>query len=243
MNGYISPMHITAYTAGIITSAGMLCGCVIPDTSSKSTPRASYSMPSPATDVAEPATDGAASSGSAVHDGKFEFRVVGVSRAATVSDPTGNPFMTVTAQGEFVVVTLSVSNIGNVPQSYFGQNQKLIDASGREYGANSEADTYMNDAAFGDINPGNSIQVRVAFDVPPGTSPAELELHDSMFVGRGVGPPGVTAIRRAPNTGRAASGGCGHEARHRCDVFKSTTLAAVRDVTEGNQKWQIRTHL
>jgi hypothetical protein len=91
--------------------------------------------------------------------------------------------MTVSAQGEFIVVTLSVSNIGNVPQSYFGQNQKLIDASGREYGANSEADMYMNDAAFGDINPGNSIQVRVAFDVPPGTSPAELELHDSMFSG------------------------------------------------------------
>ena len=35
----------------------------------------------------------------------------------------------------------------------------------------------------GDINPGNSIQVQVAFDVPPGTQPAELELHDSMFSG------------------------------------------------------------
>ena len=31
------------------------------------------------------------------------------------------------------------------------------------------------------INPGNSIQVQAAFDVPPGTQPAELELHDSMF--------------------------------------------------------------
>ena len=91
--------------------------------------------------------------------------------------------MTVSAQGEFIVVTLSVTNIGDVPQSYFGQNQKLIDTSGREYGANSAADMYMNDAGFGDINPGNAIQVRVAFDVPPRTSPAELELHDSMFSG------------------------------------------------------------
>ena len=175
--------RITVCAAAVVTSAGVLCGCVIPDTSSTSASRASFSMPSLATDPPEPTTDGAKPAGSAVRDGKFEFRVVDVSRAATVSDPTGNPYMTVNAQGEFIVVTLSVSNIGNVPQSYFGQNQKLIDASGREYGANSEADMYMNDAAFGDINPGNSIQVRVAFDVPPGTSPAELELHDSMFSG------------------------------------------------------------
>ena len=140
-------------------------------------------MPSLATDVPEPTSDSAAPPGSAVRDGKFEFRVLDVSRAATVSDPTGNPYMTVSAQGEFIVVTLSVTNIGDVPQSYFGQNQKLIDTSGREYGANSAADMYMNDAGFGDINPGNAIQVRVAFDVPPRTSPAELELHDSMFSG------------------------------------------------------------
>jgi hypothetical protein len=34
---------------------------------------------------------------------------------------------------------------------------------------------------MGDINPGNSIQVKLAFDVPPATNPAELKLHDSMF--------------------------------------------------------------
>ncbi len=34
-----------------------------------------------------------------------------------------------------------------------------------------------------DINPGNYIQVKTAFDVPPGTKSAELEVHDSMFSG------------------------------------------------------------
>lgn len=89
------------------------------------------------------------------------------------------------AQGEFIIVTLSVQNIGDVPQSYFGDNQKLIDTAGRQYGADSEASLWMNDegAIMSDINPGNSIQVRAAFDVPPGTVPAELELHDSMFSG------------------------------------------------------------
>jgi hypothetical protein len=35
----------------------------------------------------------------------------------------------------------------------------------------------------GDINPGNAIQSRVAFDVSPGTEVRELILHDSMFSG------------------------------------------------------------
>ena len=127
----------------------------------------------------------AAPAGSAVRDGKFEFQILNIARAKTVSDPTGNPYMTATAQGEFIVITMSVANIGDQPQNYFGQNQKVIDASGREYGANSEADMYMNtsNSVMGDINPGNSIQVKAAFDVPPGTQPAALEVHDSMFSG------------------------------------------------------------
>lgn len=132
----------------------------------------------------EVATPTAAPAGSAVRDGKFEFRVLGVTRAAQAGD-LSNPFMIAEAQGEFVIVTLSVQNIGDVPQSYFGTNQKLIDVSGREYGSDSEASLWMNQEGgiMSDINPGNSIQVRAAFDVPPGTQPAELELHDSAFSG------------------------------------------------------------
>jgi hypothetical protein len=77
---------------------------------------------------------------------------------------------------------MSVANIGNEAQSYYGSNQKLVDTSHREYEPNSEADMWMNQGT-GDINPGNNIQVRAAFDVPPGTVPAELELHDSMLSG------------------------------------------------------------
>lgn len=132
---------------------------------------------------AQPATPStAAPEGSAVRDGKFEFRVINVTRSKTVSDPTGNPYMTTTAQGEFVVVTLSVQNIGDEARSFYGTNQKLIDVSGRQYDANSAASLWMNPGT-GDINPGNAIQARVAFDVPPGTETRELILHDSMFSG------------------------------------------------------------
>jgi hypothetical protein len=133
---------------------------------------------------AAPKTKETAAAGSAVRDGKFEFRVLGVATAKTVGDPGGNPYMQETAQGTFVVVTVSVTNIGNEPQSFFATNQKLIDAQGREYEPSSKADLYINEDALGtDINPGNSIQVRLAFDVPPGTAVSALQLHDSMFSG------------------------------------------------------------
>lgn len=80
---------------------------------------------------------------------------------------------------------MSVKNIGNEPQNYFGQNRELIDSSGREYGVSSEANMYMNTdvSVMGEINPGNSIQVKVPFDVPPAITASGLELHDSIFSG------------------------------------------------------------
>ena len=154
-------------------------------TTKASAPSSSVSTVAPVPVVPEPVGPTVAPAGSAVRDGKFEFRVLSIERAKSVSDPTGNPYMTTTAQGEFIVITMSVTNIGNEAQNYFGQNQKVIDANGREYEANSAAGMWMNTglSIMGDINPGNAIQVKIAFDVPPGTRATELELHDSMFSG------------------------------------------------------------
>ena len=131
---------------------------------------------------AEPAI---APAGSPARDGKFEFKIVGVSSAKTVSDPTGNPYMTTDAQGVFVVVKLQITNIGDRPQNFFGQNQKLFDTSGRQYEPDSRADMYMNsgESIMGDINPGNSITREIAFDVPPDSRFTYLQLHDSMLSG------------------------------------------------------------
>jgi hypothetical protein len=116
-----------------------------------------------------------------VRDGKFEFQVLGMTRAAQAGD-LSNQFEIIDAQGEFIIVTMSVKNIGDEARSFSGTNQKLIDSAGREYSANSGADMWMNKGT-GEINPGNQIQVTAAFDVPPGTVPVELEAHDSMFSG------------------------------------------------------------
>lgn len=157
------------------------CGSGDNDSSSSMSSGSSQTSSRPSASASAAPTPTAAPAGSPVRDGKFEFQVLGVTRAQQAGD-LSNQFMIVQAQGEFIIVTMSVTNIGDQAQSYFGTNQKLIDTSGREYEANSSADMWAN-RGTGDINPGNSIQVQAAFDVPPGTQPAELEVHDSMFSG------------------------------------------------------------
>ncbi len=163
----------------VLAVAGASAGCVVPHTSGSGT-TGSYTI-GQSKGASSPT---AAPAGSAVRDGKFEFQVLNINRASSAGDPGGNPYEQAKAQGEFIIVALSVKNISDQPQSYFGDNQKLIDSSGRQYGANSDADMYMNSSnATGDINPGNSIQASVAFDVPVGTVPSKLQLHDSAFSG------------------------------------------------------------
>jgi Domain of unknown function (DUF4352)/Protein of unknown function (DUF2510) len=123
--------------------------------------------------------------GSAVRDGKFEFRIIDLASAKTVNDPAGHPSMTKPAQGMFAIVSLSVTNVGNEPQNYFGSNQKLIDIAGREYEVSSSAKMYMNSGVgvTGQIKPGKSIQVKLPFDVPSSARFTTLELQDSMLSG------------------------------------------------------------
>jgi len=121
----------------------------------------------------------AAPMGSTVSDGKFSFRVTGVTRS-TQGSLLSSP------RGEYVVVSMIVSNTGNEPQTFFSNNQKLFDASGREYEADAMAASTFNNSASGwmeALNPGFAINVNVPFDVPPGTQPVRVELHDSAFSG------------------------------------------------------------
>jgi hypothetical protein len=114
---------------------------------------------------------------STVSDGKFSFRVTNVERrtqGAGLSQP----------RGEYVLVTMTVKNTGGEPQTFFANNQKLFDASGNEYEADSMAAIALNGADSGwmeDMNPGFTITTRVPFDVPRGTQPDRIELHDSAF--------------------------------------------------------------
>jgi Domain of unknown function (DUF4352) len=79
-------------------------------------------------------------------------------------------------------VHLNVSNVGDQAQSFFASNQKL-QIGDKQFSANDSAAMWTQSMNV-EINPGNSIQAVVSFDVPPGTSnDGVLTVHDSAFSG------------------------------------------------------------
>ncbi|MGB3485877.1 MAG: DUF4352 domain-containing protein [Mycobacterium sp.] len=118
--------------------------------------------------------------GEEVRDGKFAFVITGIDRSKIAGD-LSNQFMQEEAQGEFINVRMAVTNIGDEAQTFFATNQKLM-AAGREYEADSLV-AMWTDSSSVEINPGNSIAAVASFDVPPGTVPETISLHDSFFSG------------------------------------------------------------
>jgi Domain of unknown function (DUF4352) len=120
--------------------------------------------------------------GNSVRDGKFEFTVrkieCGKSRIGDANFGT-------TAQGQFCFVYLKVENIGKEAQLLDGSNQYMFGEGGQRYDADTEAAIYLDDAQtfLEEINPGNSVNGIVAFDIPKSAKPTRLELHDSAFSG------------------------------------------------------------
>ncbi|WP_346619215.1 DUF4352 domain-containing protein [Blastococcus montanus] len=129
--------------------------------------------------VAQPKNPGI---GEPAADGKFNFVVNGVDCSTT---QIGNQYLNTTAQGQFCIVDVTITNIGDKAQSFFGDNAKLFNAQGQEFSADSGAGMYLEDSSslYEEINPGNTLNSKVIFDVPAGTTPTAIELHDSSFSG------------------------------------------------------------
>lgn len=127
--------------------------------------------------------DAPAAMNTPVRDGKFEFVVTGVETGLTSLGD--NPFLAEDAQGQFVIVTMTVTNVSDAPKGLSPSDQKLIDAQGREFGPDTSAALNLDtDVAFWDeLNPGNTVSMPVVFDMPADAVPTAIELHDSMFSG------------------------------------------------------------
>lgn len=120
--------------------------------------------------------------GEQVEDGEFAFTVNKLEDGVT---EVGGDMLVEEAQGEFLIINLTVENIGDKAQTFFDTNQKLIDTEDKQYDADSEAGLYIedNDALFEEINPGNKIDVKIVFDLPKDAKPSNLELHESAISG------------------------------------------------------------
>jgi hypothetical protein len=126
----------------------------------------------------------AAGVGDSVRDGKFEFVVRKVDCGKT---RIGDQFGHRDAQGQFCRVDVKVTNIGKESQTLDASSQFLYGSGGQRFDADTEAAIYLgvNETRtfLEDINPGNSVDGILIFDIPKGQKPAKIELHDSPFSG------------------------------------------------------------
>lgn len=122
--------------------------------------------------------------GAPARDGKFEFTV---HKVECGSKQAGDGLLGKTAQGQYCLVTLTVKNIGDKPQTLSDSSQKAFGPTGVQYSPDTTAGLYLNkdnsQVWFTDINPGNQVTGVIVFDVPVDASLVRLELHDSPFSG------------------------------------------------------------
>lgn len=114
--------------------------------------------------------------GTVVRDGKLAFAVRSVDCG---HGQIGSEILGETAQGQFCLVTLAVSNTSSRSQTFDATDQKAVDAEGTEYEANRLATVYANPdrGALEAINPGNAVLITVVFDMPRSVRVTAVELH------------------------------------------------------------------
>ncbi|HEX4587450.1 MAG TPA: DUF4352 domain-containing protein [Mycobacterium sp.] len=112
-------------------------------------------------------------SGAQAADAGLTFAVTGTETAPSVKSQDAP--VAQTAQGVYVIVHLTVLNSGNQPATFVGTFQKLK-AGGTTYSIDDVATAYLN-GTVAQLNPGDTSEVAIAFDVPTGTTPESLEVH------------------------------------------------------------------
>lgn len=120
--------------------------------------------------------------GGTVTDGNLAFTVTRVETAQTL----GEGFMATEAQGKFVLVTLTVQNIGREAATFnAGPSQVAYDADGREYSTSADAIMSGNPSDMSSflqqINPGATVEGRLVYDVPEDVKLVKVHLQGGTF--------------------------------------------------------------
>lgn len=128
-----------------------------------------------------PADEAQAGIGETVEVGDFAVTVNGVE---TGISRVGNEYFGEDAQGQFVTVSLTVTNNADSAEYFFDSGQKLFDERGREHSTSSSVIYLDDDNLFvQQINPGNTATGVLLYDIPADATPVELELSGGFLSG------------------------------------------------------------
>lgn len=169
----------------VVAAVGLVAVLASGSSSGDSSQTSSDASPS-SEESAEAATGGeeaAAGIGAPVRDGKFEFVVKGVECGVK---KVGSEFLEEKAQGQFCLVEMTVTNIGDEAQLFDAGTQKGTTDAGATVDADGSAALVIpeNENSFlEEINPGNTIDVVVVYDIAKDQELTAVVLYDSLFSG------------------------------------------------------------
>ena len=154
-------------------------------TNSNSSTSSDASSNSGGTSNASAATSATPGLNQAANDGKFQFAISSFACGQSQLE-NDNQFESATAQGQFCVMKLNVKNIGSEAQQFDASAQYVYTADGKQLSYTSQGTIAANPTSsqcfsYPTINPGNSLDCSIAFDVPKGVTPTYATLHDSSF--------------------------------------------------------------
>lgn len=133
----------------------------------------------PTTDSADPETTDApavAATGEAI-DGVVTITTNGVEITPTVT-AVDNDFLTKSAAGQFVVVTLNLVNNGETPATFLS-DQQVLTAGGQTFTPDTEGTFYLGGISAV-LYPGEPVDMTIAFDVPAGSTPESLQVFGDL---------------------------------------------------------------
>lgn len=107
---------------------------------------------------------------------EFRYAVHRVEATDVLADPA-YPELNVSAEGRFVIVKLSVTNVTERPRTFQSTNARVSDGV-HEYGIDDTAWQYVGDSTK-EVPPGASIDAAVVFDVPKDFAAQSIVLPDS----------------------------------------------------------------
>lgn len=166
----------------VVAAVGLVAVLASGSSSGDSSQTSSDASPS-SEEAATGGEEAAAGIGAPVRDGKFEFVVKGVECGVK---KVGSEFLEEKAQGQFCLVEMTVTNIGDESQLFDAGTQKGTTDTGATVDADGSAALVIpeNENSFlEEINPGNTIDVVVVYDIAKDQELTAVVLYDSLFSG------------------------------------------------------------
>jgi hypothetical protein len=114
-------------------------------------------------------------------DGQLEFTV---SSLRCGVDKLGSGLVTRRPDGQYCLVGVSAHNVGSATRTLLNDRQYMYDAAGGQHGADFWARFFFrSENIWNPIDPGETVHGTLVFDIPAGSRPQRLELHDGLLSG------------------------------------------------------------